>query len=149
VLLAAGIRAEQIEMLPGASSNTYTDGEVLARFLAGSPSSRILVVTSGPHTRRTRWVLARVLGDRMRQITLVSVPSDSVDPDRWWQTERGFLMIVGEYFKLAAYAARYGQFVYWLLAGIGAAAAGVLCGKIIRRRRKAPADRVGRAGDPC
>ena len=146
ILLRRGVAENRIEILPGTTSNTFADGQALAEFIESSPDARVLVVTNGYHTRRTRWVLRRVLGDRMQRVTMVSAPYDNFQPEQWWRMEEGFLAVVGEYLKMAIYTVRYGRFVYWLLAGV---ALGLLLLAYRRHRaRKAagPPEDAARAG---
>jgi len=109
----------------------------LAVFLQKHPSAPVLVVTNDCHTRRSRWVFTRVLGDRARQVSFVSAPSDEFPMDRWWQSPVGLLSIATEYPKLVFYAAIYGYFGYWL----GACGALLLVARWIRRRESRKADR--------
>ncbi len=118
ILLHRGVPGSRIEVLPGESNATITDSRALADFLKASPDARILVVTSDYHTRRTRWVFRRVLGNRMRRVTIVSTPNDDFKPEQWWRTEKGFVTVIGEYLKLAAYSVRYGWLIYWVVAGV-------------------------------
>jgi uncharacterized SAM-binding protein YcdF (DUF218 family) len=91
------------------------------------------VVTNDYHTRRSRWVFARVLADRARQVSLVSAPTDEFPMDHWWRSQAGFVSITTEYLKLAFYAASYGCLGCWLAAcGVLALVAGW-----IRRREAA------------
>lgn len=59
-----------------------------------------------------------MLGNRARQISFVAYPNDEFSLDQWWQNQRGFLAIVGEWLKLVLYVARYGYGGYWVLACI-------------------------------
>ena len=103
-----GVDPERVTILPGKSRSTFSDIAALARFLKQHPDAHVLVVTNGYHTRRTRWVLHRVLGDRAAQVRLLSAPPDDFDMDRWWETPEGFLHVTSEYLKLGFYWARYG-----------------------------------------
>ncbi|MFZ1935459.1 MAG: YdcF family protein [Thermoguttaceae bacterium] len=121
VLLSRGVAAADVAILPSAAASTYDEAAALVAFLRDKPNARVLVVTNDCHTRRSRWVFARVLGDRGWRVSFVSAPSDEFPMDRWWQSQVGLLSIVTEYLKLAFYAASYGYLGYWLVA------CGVLC----------------------
>jgi uncharacterized SAM-binding protein YcdF (DUF218 family) len=116
VLINRGVAEAHIALLPGAAAATYDEAVVLAAFLEDRPDARVLVVTNDFHTRRSRWVFARVLGDRAGQVSFVSAPSDEFPMDRWWQSPVGFQAIGSEYLKLAFYAVRYGCLGAWLAA---------------------------------
>ena len=130
LLLKRGIPATAITILPGEAATTFDEATALASFLAERPRARVLVVTSDFHSRRSRWIFARTLGDRAEQITLVSAPSDDLLMDSWWQDEEGFVTILSEYLKLAFYVVRYGHFGYWLASCLAL----VLVGRWARRQ---------------
>ena len=134
VLIKCGVPAADVAILPGAAATTYDEARALAAFLKDRPGARVLVVTNDCHTRRSRWVFARVLADRAGQVSFVSAPTDEFPMDRWWQSQVGLLSIVTEYPKLAFYAASYGCLGYWLAAcGVLVLVAGWI------RRRDGPA----------
>jgi uncharacterized SAM-binding protein YcdF (DUF218 family) len=116
VLLRRGVPESDITVLPAAALSTYDEAETLAAFLRDRPNSRVLVVTSDCHTRRSRWIFARTLAERADQLWFVSAPSDDFGVDDWWRAETGFITIVMEYLKFAFYVARYGHLGYWLAA---------------------------------
>lgn len=130
VLLKRGVAEDAITMLPAAAVSTRDEVEALAVVLRKHPQSRAIVVTSDYHTRRSWWVLDRVLGEQAARVSFVSAPSDEFRMDNWWQDESGFVCITSEYLKLAAYIACYGYMGHWLAACIGLA----LVAKIIRSR---------------
>jgi uncharacterized SAM-binding protein YcdF (DUF218 family) len=133
VLLKRGVPAADVSILPGAAAATYDEAVALAAFLQNRPDARVLVVTNDCHTRRSRWVFARVLADRAGQVSFVSAPTDEFPMDRWWQSQIGFQSIATEFPKLAFYAATYGCLGYWL-AACGALA--LVAGWIRRRERR-------------
>jgi uncharacterized SAM-binding protein YcdF (DUF218 family) len=141
VLLRRGVAEANVAILPGAAATTYDEATALAAFLRDRPDARVLIVTNDCHTRRSRWVFARVLADRAHQVSFVSAPTDEFPIDGWWRSQLGFLSIVTEYLKLAFYAAVYGCLGYWL------AACGVLAlvAAWIRRRKSAAPSPLGRA----
>jgi uncharacterized SAM-binding protein YcdF (DUF218 family) len=118
VLRACGVPAEDIVLLQGQAVSTRDEAQALAEHLAAAPGQRLLVVTNGYHTRRARWILNRLLGSRAARITLISVRPDEFPPETWWQDEKGFSVILGEYLKLGFYGLRYGRLGYELAAGI-------------------------------
>ena len=64
VLVKRGIPSSDITILPAAATTTYDEAQALAAFLKDRPKTTVLVVTNDYHTRRSRWVFARVLGPR-------------------------------------------------------------------------------------
>jgi len=120
ILLKSGIRDEDIVLLDSQVRSTYDEAVAVARYLDAHPGTRLLVVTDGPHSRRARWILAQVLGDRPGQFSMVSSPSESCLPESWWQNESGATFVLSEYLKLAFYAVRYSYLPY---GGMGLAVA--------------------------
>jgi uncharacterized SAM-binding protein YcdF (DUF218 family) len=116
VFLKCGVPAANVTILPGQAATTYDEARALAAFLQDHADARVLVVTNDYHTRRSRWVFARVLADRARQISFVSAPTDEFPMDRWWQSQLGLLVVATEYPKLVFYAATYGCLGQWLAA---------------------------------
>ena len=116
MLLKRGVAATSITLLPGLAATTYDEALALRAFLGDRPKTHVIVVTSDYHTRRSRWVFARALGDRAGEVSFVSAPADDFHMDEWWRDEIGFVTILTEYLKLAFYVARYGYLGYWLAA---------------------------------
>ncbi|HWB10155.1 MAG TPA: YdcF family protein [Pirellulales bacterium] len=139
VLLLEGVPSADIFFLGQDSVSTHTDALALADFLRTRDRTRVAVVTSNYHTRRTSWVLREVLGDRAADVRMVAVPVDGFDEDAWWQTREGTLAYSTEFAKLAVYAVGYRPVQTWF---IGLALAGALAALLWRRRRarRRPAD---------
>ena len=116
VLRVCGVPEEDIVLLKGQAISTHDEAQALAEYLDASPEQRLLVVTNGYHTRRARWIINRLLGNRSVRITLVSIRPDDFQIERWWQDEKGFSVILGEYLKLGFYSLRYGWLAYELAA---------------------------------
>ena len=130
VLLERGVPTAAVTILPVVASTTYNEAEALAAFLKDRPKTRVLVVTSDYHTRRSRWAFARALGEQADQLSFFSAPTDALQTDHWWRDEAAFVAITSEYLKLAFYVVRYGYLGYWLPACGGL----VLVAAWIRRR---------------
>ena len=116
VLVKRGIPSSDVTILPAAATTTYDEAQALRAFLKDRPKTTVLVVTSDYHTRRSRWVFARVLGPWAAQVSFVSAPGDDFRRDCWWQDETGMVAIVSEYLKFAFYIVSYGYGGYWLAA---------------------------------
>jgi hypothetical protein len=55
----------------------------------------INIITSGPHSRRSRLIYGRVLGPTVR-VGVIPVESAEYDPRRWWQYSAGLRAMIGE-----------------------------------------------------
>ena len=116
VLVNRGIAADAITILPSNAKTTRDEAAALAGFLKTHSDARVIVVTNDFHTRRSRWIFARSLGERAAQTTFFSAPSDDFDWNYWWRSEAGFVTVGTEYLKFAAYIVCYGHFIQWLAA---------------------------------
>jgi uncharacterized SAM-binding protein YcdF (DUF218 family) len=103
VLLAQGVPASDVHLMPSPGKTTKGDLEALAARLNHHPDSTVAIVTSFYHTRRARWTARQVLGQRFDQVRIVSAPADGFDARNWWQVEDGMIVVINEYLKLAFY----------------------------------------------
>jgi uncharacterized SAM-binding protein YcdF (DUF218 family) len=136
MLRQCGVPADRITVLNGAARSTYDEALALAAYLADTPPSRIMIVTSGPHARRAGWICRRILGAKAAEVTVISAPIEEFDPTCWWKSERGLVMVVGECLKLGFYGLRYG-YVFHVFAGL---VLGWISLKILLRRRTSQVD---------
>ncbi|MCE5266982.1 MAG: YdcF family protein [Planctomycetaceae bacterium] len=123
VLIQRGVPEGKIRILPGQAATTYDEAKALSDFLDKHPGVRVMVLTSDYHTRRSRWVFDRALGDHAGRMAMVSATTDEFDMDRWWLDEHGMPTVAAEYFKLAFYTAYYGHLGHWAVAMAGLAVA--------------------------
>lgn len=144
VLIYRGVPPDGIIVIDHLSATTFDETQALAEFLESVPGCRVTVVTSHFHTRRTRWVMSRVLGETAARVSLVSAPSDDFALDRWWQNERGFELVTNEYLKLAFYWVRYNLLQAGAVAGLVLLATIAV---VYRRRRLAKVETVDSRGD--
>lgn len=107
VLLARGVTEEQIHIIPGQIASTYDEANALARFLESNPANSVAVVTNDFHTRRTRSIFWRVLGDPSFDLRIVSAPVDHINADNWWHSAAGVKIYTTEYCKSLYYWLRY------------------------------------------
>lgn len=136
VLLARGVPADRITLLEGGPcTGTFDEARALARYLDSRPGRTVTVVTTAWHTRRSRMVLRRVLGDRARALRLVGAPDDGFDAANWYRYEEGWVAYGTEYVKLVGYWVRYGITWYHLLAAVLLVAAYAVARRALARRR--------------
>ncbi len=116
ILRARGISPGQVLTIAKKSDSTFDDANALAGFLRSNPDYTVQIVTNNFHTRRSRWVFRKVMGQYFKRIKFVSAPTDGYGPEDWWEKKRGTSVYVSEYLKLAFYFVRYGAGLYWLAA---------------------------------
>jgi uncharacterized SAM-binding protein YcdF (DUF218 family) len=106
-LEARGVPAGAIVSLPAEMRSTFDEADALFQFLAGDPDATVTVITSSFHTRRTRWIFRKVFGDQAWRLRFTGITGDGYDSSDWWRDERGCVLVINEYLKLAFYAVRY------------------------------------------
>lgn len=85
--------------MPGGSTSTIDDARLLRAYAERHGIRRVLVVTSAFHTRRTRWVLRRVLDGLDVTVLMVPAADPRFNERNWWRYEAGLLAYVEEYLK--------------------------------------------------
>ena len=83
-----GVPRSAIVRFPQHAENTREEAIALRQLISERGWRRILVVTSSYHTRRSRYIFARILpaGTALR---VVAARDSEYDPDNWWRTRRG------------------------------------------------------------
>jgi uncharacterized SAM-binding protein YcdF (DUF218 family) len=119
VLVRRGVPREAILVIGQSCAHTEAEAQALGVWLEKTPDARVTIVTDGYHTRRARWIFRSVFGDSAENVSFVSAPWDWFPEDRWWQSEAGLAVIVGEYAKLLFYGLYYGRAGVWIVAVTG------------------------------
>jgi uncharacterized SAM-binding protein YcdF (DUF218 family) len=99
VLERLGVPSGAIRVLNPGVLNTMEEVEVIAREVRRAGGERVIVVTSGAHTRRVKATWRTRVGDAPQLI--VQHPVDEpFDPDHWWRRTRDALDVSREVFGL-------------------------------------------------
>lgn len=87
---------------------TYASAVALKERLVrdGPLPERIVLVSEGPHSRRSRLLFQKAFGEATT-VGVVSIPPNDYDPDQWWRTSQGFRVVVSE-----AIAYLYARFLF-------------------------------------
>lgn len=110
VLGRLGVPDQQVRLLDFENGVTSTYEEALSvnAYLARHPEeTTIILVTSGFHTRRARWIFSKVLHWPEDRIQVAPSPYGSFDVSNWWKDEQGLVHFVIEYMKFGFYLAKY------------------------------------------
>jgi uncharacterized SAM-binding protein YcdF (DUF218 family) len=100
VLMAQGVPALSIRILPDPSSNTASEIEEIAKIARQTDIHTVVIVTSAPHTRRVRTIWKRLVGDSPRLIVRHPL-DDPFNGPRWWRSTEDALDVVREWLGLA------------------------------------------------
>ncbi len=100
ILLRMGASPDSIIAVPAMSApmdRTYASAVAVRTWLAerGSLPEALDVFSHGAHARRSRILFRYALGDSI-QVGVFSGSDRSYNPDRWWETSRGFQDVVME-----------------------------------------------------
>lgn len=107
VLKARDVPLSAVHELPGEVTSTFDEARALGNYLDDNPQRTVAVVTNDFHTRRARLIFDEVVGDKSNRIRFVAAPVDGVDKSNWWQSDRGAVLYLSEYGKLAYHLVRY------------------------------------------
>jgi hypothetical protein len=91
ILLARGVPAEAVEVLPGATESDWDQARVLRGWLEEHPGAHVAVFGDRFHSRRQRIVLDRVLGPEAGRAHVVAVSDGRYDEMNWWQVKAGLV----------------------------------------------------------
>src|SRR5262249_2676833 len=107
VLILRGVPESAVIILPPECDSTFDEARALADFLDHEPHSTVAIVTAVEHTRRSRWIFSRVLGEKAARLRYAGVPNDGFNESNWWRFEKGLRIYSTEYVKLAFYMIHY------------------------------------------
>ena len=102
------VPASAIEILDGYNESTADEATKLQRYLREHHLTRLIVVTSNFHTRRSRLLFRRVLAGSGVQVSVQAAPPNfAFNPHDWWTRRQDSKILLWEYQKLLFYALRY------------------------------------------
>ncbi|MDQ3069312.1 MAG: YdcF family protein [Acidobacteriota bacterium] len=104
-----GVPAAAVELVPYRADNTAQEAAALQRLAAARGWTRIIVVTSVPHTRRSRMAMERPLAGSGIAIEMRGSRYDSFNASRWWRSRSDVRWVTFELPKLVAYRLGLGE----------------------------------------
>ncbi len=109
VLRQRGVPPGDIQIVSDIGSGTYHESLRLCDYAAEKNFSRVLVVTSGYHSRRALWSIQRACKGKQIQIGMDSPPPgwQTPAPGFWWLRGSGWRMVAAEYVKMIYYRLAY------------------------------------------
>ncbi len=104
-----GVPDEAIEILPEPVSGTYSESQLLRRYVETKGMHSALIVTSAYHSRRTLWTFRQTFAGSGVLIGLACVPPGQQlpGPAKWWLYPRGWQVVPNEYAKMIYYRLFY------------------------------------------
>jgi len=104
-----GVPATAVEIVQTPLDNTAAEATAIASLAAARGWTRVIVVTSLPHTRRTRIAMERALEPVGVAVQVRGSRYDAFSPSRWWRDRGDVRWIVTELPKLVAYKLGLGE----------------------------------------
>ncbi|MGH7894676.1 MAG: YdcF family protein [Candidatus Binatia bacterium] len=99
-LLGLGVPPRAIVTLRRRAHSTASEARTIARWACAHDVRRLVVVTSPPHTRRARLILARALGPAVA-LSVRPSTADTFAGSRWYHERRDAKTVASEWQKLA------------------------------------------------
>jgi hypothetical protein len=95
-----GLSTNELQALPAPPvrrDRTYTSAVSLARWFRehGMKPARVNVLTEDTHSRRSRLLFQKALGNEV-QVGVIAIPPADYDPKRWWRSSGGVRSVIGE-----------------------------------------------------
>jgi uncharacterized SAM-binding protein YcdF (DUF218 family) len=102
-LVALGVPAGQIVVVPGHPDNTADEASQLRDLSHARGWRTVIVVSSKLHTRRAAFAIRRALEGTSVRIVMRSSRYDEDDPARWWRRRSSIRNVMHELPALVAY----------------------------------------------
>ena len=109
VLTQLGVPATAIVALARTHDNTGQEATTLREVALRQHWTRVIVVSSKYHLRRTRLACRRALAGTTVEIVMRGSRYDPSDPDHWWRHRGDIRWLVSEVPKLVLYASGMGS----------------------------------------
>lgn len=90
-----GVPKEKIEAFAHDADNTREEAQALAQLAARKKWRGVIVVTSNYHTRRARYIFARVFPSAIR-VRVASARDGDFEPEHWWQYRKSIKKLTRE-----------------------------------------------------
>ena len=104
-----GVPATHIQVAPGVAAGTYDESVLIRDFAIAHRLNRLLIVTSGYHSRRALWSMRHACDGSGIEVGIDSAPTgwQTPSPWLWWSKQRGWKLVAGEYVKMIYYWTKY------------------------------------------
>jgi uncharacterized SAM-binding protein YcdF (DUF218 family) len=109
-LLRHGVPSSSIRVIGQVISGTFDEATAIHDLSSDAHFKSVIVVTSGYHSRRTRWTFQHVF-DNQLTVGVFAVPpgQETPSPSTWWWYPKGWRSVGEEYVKLVYYKMRYSR----------------------------------------
>jgi uncharacterized SAM-binding protein YcdF (DUF218 family) len=94
-LLERGVPKDKILRFAHDSDSTREEAEALAKLASEKKWKSVIVVTSNYHTRRARYIFARIFPANI-SVSVAAARDGDFDPDHWFEKRKGIKLFVRE-----------------------------------------------------
>jgi uncharacterized SAM-binding protein YcdF (DUF218 family) len=104
VVVALGIPADSIIILPGEATSTQMEAMIIREYIKEySGIDTLILISSAPHTRRASMIFKTALRRAEDKIFIICSPSayTNFDSGKWWRSKEGIQTVLAEYLKMA------------------------------------------------
>ncbi|MFN2577914.1 MAG: YdcF family protein [Pyrinomonadaceae bacterium] len=104
-----GVPGDDITVTPGQALGTYEESLLVRDYATAHKLKRLLIVTSGYHSRRALWSMRRACEGSGIVVGINSAPAgwQTPSPWAWWRKRWGWKIVAGEYLKIIYYWTKY------------------------------------------
>jgi uncharacterized SAM-binding protein YcdF (DUF218 family) len=95
VLVRLGVPESSVHIFPDTIANTEQEVNEIAREMRRTGKTKVIIVTSPPHTRRVRTLWKKLAGRQLQAIVRAAF-EDPFDADHWWRNTRDTLSVIRE-----------------------------------------------------
>ena len=97
------------KLAPGQALGTYEESLLVRDYATAHNLKRLLIVTSGYHSRRALWSMRRACEGSGIEVGIDSAPTgwQTPSPWAWWRKRWGWKIVGGEYVKMIYYWTKY------------------------------------------
>ena len=106
-VVEGGVPLEAVTVLSRPVTSTHGEVALLAEWAESRDLERLIVVTSGYHSARTRLVVDRVFGDQPIELLVHAAPVTDFSPEDWWRRRMVLRDVIFELQKLVYYRVMY------------------------------------------
>ena len=108
-MLQLGVPGEAVRIVPGNLDNTAQEAVALRQFVSGTGWQKVIVVTSGYHSRRAGFAFRRAFDDVPVRVLVRASRFDESQPSRWWRRRAEIRFVTSELEKVVLYGLGLGE----------------------------------------
>jgi uncharacterized SAM-binding protein YcdF (DUF218 family) len=108
ILIEEGVPAAAVTILPPPTvTSTFMEAQAVRRYAESHRLRRIIVVTTGFHTRRACWIFRKVLSGTDIEVRGAAAPHPLFDESNWFRSDEGLVTYLDETIKTLYYLVAY------------------------------------------